>query len=91
MSDKRIGIIGAGAIGGSIGGFMAQAGHDVTLIDPWREHVEEMRGSGLFLDGAVGEHTVRVNALHTDELDQIQGAFDIVIVAVKSHNTRGAI
>ena len=86
----RIGVIGAGAVGGSLAGFMTQGGEDVTLVDPWREHVEAMRTHGLLLDGLRGEHRVPVNAIHTDELDRIEGQFDILIVAVKSYDTRWA-
>ena len=31
----RLGIVGAGAIGSVVGGLLAKAGHDVTLIDQW--------------------------------------------------------
>ena len=41
-----IGIIGVGAIGGTLSGFMALNGEDVTFIDPWRENVDAMRRSG---------------------------------------------
>ena len=47
----RIGIIGAGAIGSVVGGMLTKAGHDVTLIDQWPEHVETMRKNGLRLSG----------------------------------------
>ena len=40
---KRIAFVGAGAIGGYIGGSLTALGHDVTLIDPWPAHVEAMR------------------------------------------------
>ncbi len=41
--DKRIAVIGAGAIGGYTGGQLAHNGFDVTLIDPWPEHIEAIR------------------------------------------------
>jgi 2-polyprenyl-6-methoxyphenol hydroxylase-like FAD-dependent oxidoreductase len=31
--------IGAGAIGSYLGAFLARAGHDVTLVDPWPEQI----------------------------------------------------
>ena len=37
---KRIAVVGAGALGGYVGGTLAHLGHDVTLIDAWPEHVE---------------------------------------------------
>ena len=86
----RIGAIGVGAIGGTLAGFMAKSGEDVTLIDPWREHVDSMRESGLLLDGSTGGHRVKVNAIHTDELDRLEGAFDILLIAVKSYDTEWA-
>src|ERR1700738_2799542 len=50
----RIGIIGAGAIGCVVGGLLARAGHDVTLVDPWPEHVEQIKAAGLGRAGSCG-------------------------------------
>jgi len=44
-------VVGAGAVGGYAGGHMARNGHDVTLIDPWPEHVEAIRRDGLRIEG----------------------------------------
>src|SRR5207237_6832220 len=49
--NKRIAVMGAGALGGYVGGTLAHLGHDVTLIDAWPEHVETIRARGLELDG----------------------------------------
>ena len=46
---ERIGIIGAGAIGSVVGGFLTKAGRDVTLIDQWPEHIEAIKARGLRL------------------------------------------
>ena len=66
----RIVVIGAGAVGGYVGGLLAQAGQDVTLVDPWPEHVEAIRTQGLALEGVTPEEscTVQVDALHLTEL-----------------------
>jgi len=48
---KRIAIVGAGALGGYVGGWLAQLGQDVTFIDPWPGNVEAIRARGLELDG----------------------------------------
>ena len=87
-----IGIIGVGAIGGSLSGFMALNDEDVTFIDPWRENVEAMRQGGLLLDGSVEGRVTDMAVYHTDELDRIpkDKKFDILIVAVKSYDTRWA-
>ena len=52
---KRIAIVGAGALGGYVGGNLSHLGHDVTLIDPWPQHVETIRARGLELDGLTPE------------------------------------
>ena len=68
---KRIGVLGAGAIGSVVGGMMARAGHDVTLIDQWPEHVEAIRAKGLRLSGTIGDFVVPVKALHMHELHAV--------------------
>ena len=62
----RLGIIGAGAIGCVVGGLLTKAGHDVTLIDQWPEHVETMRRRGLRLTGTCGDHTIAVKSYDTE-------------------------
>ena len=83
----RIGIIGAGGIGAIVGGMVARAGHDVTLVDQWPEHVEAMKKDGLRITGEMGEHIVPVKALHIHELQGVDEPFDMVFVAVKSYDT----
>ena len=87
---KRIAIVGAGALGGYVGGSLAHLGHDVTLIDPWPEHVETIRGRGLELDGLTPEEkfTARPKMLHLTEVQGLAKApVDIAMVAMKSYDT----
>jgi 2-dehydropantoate 2-reductase len=86
----RIGIIGAGAIGSVVGGCLARAGHDVTLVDQWPEHVEAIKAKGLRLSGTIGDFVVPVKALHIHELQSVREPFDAVFVAVKSYDTEWA-
>ncbi len=86
----RIGIIGAGAIGSVVGGMLTKAGHDVTLIDQWPEHVETMRKNGLRLSGTCGDHVIPVKALHIYEAQAISAPFDAVFISVKSYDTEWA-
>jgi 2-dehydropantoate 2-reductase len=87
---KRIAVLGAGAIGSVVGGMLTRAGHDVTLIDQWAEHVEAMKTRGLRLSGAMGDLVVPVRALHIHELQTVTEPFDAVFVAVKSYDTEWA-
>ncbi|MGE0698732.1 MAG: ketopantoate reductase family protein [Hyphomicrobiaceae bacterium] len=91
MSKPRIVIVGAGAVGGYIGAHMTHAGHDVTVVDPWPEHVETMRTRGLSISGMTPEEslTVPMRARHLTELQDLikEGPVDIAIVSVKSYDT----
>ena len=92
--NKRIAVVGAGAVGGYIGGFLAHGGHNVTLIDPWPEHVETVRAHGMELFGMSDAErvTVRVPIIHLTELQGVvrQQPFDIAIVSTKSYDTAWA-
>jgi 2-dehydropantoate 2-reductase len=88
---QRIGIIGAGAIGSVVGGFLTKAGRDVTLVDQWPEHIETMKTKGLRLSGTPGEFVVPVKALHIHEVQSVREPFDAVFIAVKSYDTEWAV
>ncbi len=83
----KLTIIGAGAIGGTLGAHLVRAGHEVTLCDADERHVAAIREDGLRIEGPVNEFTVKIPALMPDELpDSIEHA----IVAVKSLHTASA-
>ncbi len=84
----KITIIGAGAIGGLAGAYMSEAGHDVTLVDRWAEHVDAMNARGLFIDGVRGEKTVKVRAMTPD---QLAGDLGTVLIATKSQHAVEAV
>jgi 2-dehydropantoate 2-reductase len=86
----RLGIVGAGAIGSVVGGLLTKAGHDVTFIDQWPDHVEAMKRVGLRLSGTCGEHLIPVKALNIYEAQSIAQPFDAVFIAVKSYDTEWA-
>jgi 2-dehydropantoate 2-reductase len=89
--DKRTAVIGAGAIGGYTGGQLAHNGFDVTLIDPWPEHIEAIRKDGPALEGVTQEEFVvaRPKTMHLTEMQLLakQKPIGIAMVAVKSYDT----
>jgi 2-dehydropantoate 2-reductase len=91
---KRIAIVGAGALGGYVGGTLAHLGHDVTLIDPWPEHVETIRTRGLELDGMTPEERFvvrKAKTLHVTEVQSLAKTLvDVAMVAMKSYDTAWA-
>ena len=86
----RVAVLGVGAIGGIIGGYLTRAGRDVTLIDQWGENVEAVREKGLTVSTQEGDFTVQANAVHLGEVCNITDPFDLVFLAVKSYDTRWA-
>jgi 2-dehydropantoate 2-reductase len=92
--DKRIAVIGAGAIGGYTGGHLAHNGFDVTLIDPWPEHIETIRRDGLAIEGVTEEEfaCAQPKTMHLTEVQEIakQRPIDIAMVSVKSYDTEWA-
>lgn len=84
----KIYFLGAGALGCTIGGTLAAAGSDVTLIDPFQAHVDAINRDGLRMKVGDAERVVQVRAaLDSKGLE----APDLAIVLVKSFHTRSAI
>lgn len=79
---------GAGAIGGTLGAFLARAGHDVTLVDTVSEHVAAINGAGLRISGPIATFTTRLPAFTPDALE---GAWDTLILATKAQHTAAAV
>ena len=77
----KFAVVGAGATGGFLGGFLARAGHDVTLVARGA-HLEAMRRDGLRVRTADGEFTVRPRC--TDDVGAVAGA-EVAFLAVKAH------
>lgn len=83
----RVLVWGAGAIGGTMGAYLARAGHDVTLVDSVAEHVDAMRREGLRITGPIDEFTVRAPAFTAET---ITGTWDTIMLATKAHHTADA-
>ena len=86
--SHRILVIGTGPIGGIIGGRLARAGQDMTFVDVDKEHVAAIREKGLQVDVPDGPFNVKVKVVFPDE---IQGQYDIAMIAVRSHYTPAAL
>ncbi|MBI4558745.1 MAG: 2-dehydropantoate 2-reductase [Candidatus Hydrogenedentes bacterium] len=86
----RVLIMGAGAIGSVVGGFLAKAGHQVTLAgrDP---HMAAARDRGLRITGIWGSHHISAFSVATDVADLRRGDFDLILITVKSYDTRDAV
>ncbi|MCX7232298.1 MAG: ketopantoate reductase family protein, partial [Burkholderiales bacterium] len=79
MNQDTILIWGAGAVGGTLGAYLARAGEDVLLVDIAQDHVDAMNRDGLAIEGPVECFTQRVRAATPA---QVSGTFHRVILAV---------
>ena len=85
---NEIAVLGAGAMGSLFGGLLAEGGLAVTLIDVWKEHIDEIKRNGLKITGAGGERCVKLRA-STDPSEV--GAVDVVLVLTKARYTEKAV
>src|SRR5690349_16053697 len=78
---------GAGAIGGTLGAYLARAGHDVTFVDNVDDHVAAINRNGLKITGPIDEFTVKAPAFTPSS---VKGEWDTIILATKAHHTETA-
>jgi 2-dehydropantoate 2-reductase len=85
----RFAILGSGAMGSVFGGHLALAGHDVTLVDVRRDHIDAVRANGLLMRRPDGS-SERIELQATTDPENDLDAVDAVIVLVKSFANRDA-
>jgi 2-dehydropantoate 2-reductase len=81
-------IWGAGAIGGTIGAYLARAGANPILVDTDAAHVAALNANGLKITGPIEEFSVRVRAVTPD---QVKGPIHHVLLAVKGQHSAAAM
>ncbi|MCJ7663877.1 MAG: 2-dehydropantoate 2-reductase [Desulfobacterales bacterium] len=73
----KMAVIGAGAIGGLVAGYLVDKGEEVVLVAP-PEHVAPMAQNGLTIEGVRGTLCVRLPVKQ-----QLDGQVDLAILATK--------
>ena len=85
----RFVVLGAGAIGGVVGGRLAEHGHDVLMIARGAQY-EAIRHDGLRIESPDGVVTVTVPVVDTPEkISWASG--DVLLLATKTQDTEGAL
>lgn len=84
----KIGVMGAGGIGGFIGGRFALDGHEVAFIARG-EHLNVIRQAGLRIESPGGDFTIK-SANASDDPGEV-GAVDLILFCVKSYDASEAI
>ncbi|WP_060679291.1 ketopantoate reductase family protein [Virgibacillus halodenitrificans] len=84
-------IIGAGAIGGVIAGYLAKSGENITLVDVNEAHIQRINKHGLRVEALTEDFTTQINAVTMEEFMEMDLYLDIVFLAVKAQHTETAI
>lgn len=87
MSGSATLIVGAGAMGGTIGAHLVRSGHSVIFVERARDHVLRMREAGLAVTGPLAEFRVPVSVSFPEDL---HGEYDRVLLCVKAQDTEAA-
>jgi 2-dehydropantoate 2-reductase len=85
MIKIKIAVIGAGAVGSVVGGFLAEAGEDVTLIGR-QAHVNAINQEGLLLEGPSGKRIIRIEAS-----EELSFKPDLALLTVKTQDVEPTI
>jgi 2-dehydropantoate 2-reductase len=80
-------IWGAGAIGGTIGAYLARAGQEVLFVDVVPEHVAAIGAGRLRIEGPVDDFTTGGEAVLPEGM---RGRHKRILLAVKAHHTEAA-
>ena len=80
--SQHVVVLGAGAMGSLFGGLLAEGGLSVTLVDPWQEHIDQIKANGLQMVGYGGDRAIPINA--TSNAAEVESA-DIVFVQCKAN------
>ena len=82
-------VVGAGGTGGCLGGFLAEQGHDVTLIARNR-HLDAIRRNGLILKScSLGERQIR--SVKACTMEEYSDSPDVIFVCVKFYSLEDVI
>jgi 2-dehydropantoate 2-reductase len=88
MTKSPILIWGAGAIGGTVGAYLVQAGESVVFVDRDADHVAAINARGLKIEGPIAEFTVKAPAFLARDM---KGTFKTACLCVKALDTASAI
>jgi len=86
--DRKIAVVGAGAIGSCVAAAITRAGCDVSIVDQWPQHIDAMKANGVRIVTKEENYTVPVKAYHLCEFATFNPEFDIAFITVKSYDTQ---
>lgn len=82
-------VIGAGGVGSIFGGFLAKAGHEVSLVGR-QGYMDAIAHHGLEIGGIWGEYKVSSLQTFTFAEQVAPQHFDLILITTKSYDTEVA-
>lgn len=84
----KITIVGPGAMGCLLAGFLSKGSGEIWLLDKNAERAQKIKEQGIKAEGVSGNWQAKVNvSVSAQEI----GPQDLIIIAVKSYDTKGAL
>jgi 2-dehydropantoate 2-reductase len=87
----KITVVGAGAIGGVLGAYLAKGGREVELVDVNEAHVESIKANGLTIKSQEEEFNVPIKAYTPEQLLDKNVEIQCVLLCVKAQFTKDAL
>ncbi|WP_019415456.1 ketopantoate reductase family protein [Paenisporosarcina sp. TG20] len=84
-------IIGAGAIGGVLGAYLARSGEQVIFCDIEQDHVDMINTAGLTIEGPEETFTIIGTAYTPEQLTKKNIVIETVFLCVKAQHTEQAL
>ncbi|MEW5758996.1 MAG: ketopantoate reductase family protein [Candidatus Omnitrophota bacterium] len=81
----KIGVIGAGAIGALVGGYLKEKGHDVSLVGR-PKNIQAIKNNGLIIEGVRGRKNIFLDA--DIKLNEKK---DLIVLATKTQDLKEAL
>jgi 2-dehydropantoate 2-reductase len=91
MIKMKITVVGAGAIGGVIGAYLAKGGKEVELVDVDVTHVEAINTNGLTIIAQETTFNVPIKAYTPQELLEKKEMLQCILLCVKAQFTKDAL
>lgn len=80
--QRRIAMVGAGAIGGTTAAFIQASGQDIEIVCKHRHLADKIRSTGIHITGLNGERRVKMTAVAG--IGDLSGPKDLVFLATKA-------
>lgn len=80
--QKRICVVGAGAIGGVVAGVLARENYNVQLVTKHQELADKISSTGIELSGHCGDFNIQIPSVARP--DELEGIYDFVLIVTKA-------